>query len=184
MAVVTVTAAWGQGGRTGYFRLWLSFCSPGWHSSWELSWRSVVSKRVFSTLLKICCVHRARGSLYLPSWPISAFFSTWFRTSLCTLIIPSINPQPLQSDTDPATCLPSWTVPTKHRWTTVCTLWWRARTRRPSRKISYTYEAPSTIQEKGYQSTRWRGLGGKGDNFRCEVFFYEDQEKLHDQRYN
>ena len=32
------------------------------------------SKRVFLTLLKICCVHRARGRVYLPSWPISAFF--------------------------------------------------------------------------------------------------------------
>ena len=48
-------------------------------SRMTLSMRVVLAtsrlKRVFSTLLKICCVHRARGRLYLSAWPISAFFT-------------------------------------------------------------------------------------------------------------
>ena len=76
VTVVTVLAVWGQRGRTGYFRLWLSFCSPGWPSWSELSWRPVVYflRRVFSNFLSKFTLYIGQEEVpILPPGPLFDF---------------------------------------------------------------------------------------------------------------
>ena len=118
-------------------------------------------KRVFSTLLKIYFVHRARGRLYLSAWPAFGFFTLnlgLFATNQSQVLKHNfcsrsqsyrLSAEPVSADYMLKNKEMRAKPPSKHETTKL-------------QDLRLLWDAFHHTRLWGMRSTRWRGPGGKG----------------------
>ena len=118
-------------------------------------------KRVFSTLLKIYFVHRARGRLYLSVWPAFGFFTLnlgLFATNQSQVLKHNfcsrsqscrLSAEPVSADYMLKNKEMRAKPPSKHETTKL-------------QDLRLLWDALHHTRVWGTRSTRWRGPGGKG----------------------